>query len=197
MTFLSATPLGFTHTNCISVLNMSMRVLTVENILNAVLTDDSGDLDYDDTNEPIIEGSDDEFSDLELDEDDYIPVMHPNDSYSPSSLTSSLSPNIIIQLISRLTSTNPSLPFRFSPHIYLYQPRLHHPASLSPHILPLPASSPPSSLSPHILPQPALSPHVLPLPALSQPSSWSPHILPQPALSPHVLPLPASSPPSS
>ena len=49
---------------------MTKRLYTAEKVLEAVLEDVEDDQDYDDPDEPVMEGSDDEFSDLELDEDD-------------------------------------------------------------------------------------------------------------------------------
>ena len=49
---------------------MTKRLYTAEKVLEAVLEDVDDDQDYDDPDEPVMEGSDDEFSDLELDEDD-------------------------------------------------------------------------------------------------------------------------------
>ena len=49
---------------------MTKRLYTAEKVLKAVLEDVDDDQDYDDPDEPVMEGSDDEFSDLELDEDD-------------------------------------------------------------------------------------------------------------------------------
>ena len=49
---------------------MTKRLYTAEKVLEAVLEDLDDDQDYDDPNEPVMEGSDDEFSDLELDDDD-------------------------------------------------------------------------------------------------------------------------------
>ena len=49
---------------------MTKRLDTAEKVLEAVLEDVDDDQDYDDPDEPVMEGSDDEFSDLELDEAD-------------------------------------------------------------------------------------------------------------------------------
>ena len=51
--------------------------LTVEQILEDI----SDDEDYDDPDEPLMEGSDDDFSDLDMDEDD---LYDPTDIGSPS-----------------------------------------------------------------------------------------------------------------
>jgi hypothetical protein len=44
---------------------MTKRLYTAEKVLEAVLEDLDDDQDYDDPDEPVMEGSDDEFSDLE------------------------------------------------------------------------------------------------------------------------------------
>ena len=44
---------------------MARRAWTAEDVLEAILEDE----DFDDPNEPMLEGSDDEFSDLEMEED--------------------------------------------------------------------------------------------------------------------------------
>ena len=49
---------------------MTKRLYTAEKVLEAVLEDMDDDQDYDDPDEPVMEGSDDEFSDLELDEEE-------------------------------------------------------------------------------------------------------------------------------
>ena len=68
--------------------------LTVEQVLEDI----SDDEDYDDPDEPMMEGSDDEFSDLEMDEDDlYDPVNIGNPSASstvPNSPTLNGSPTL-------------------------------------------------------------------------------------------------------
>ena len=46
---------------------MTKRLYTAEKVLEAVLEDVDDDQDYDDPDEPVMEGSDDEFSNLELD----------------------------------------------------------------------------------------------------------------------------------
>ena len=45
--------------------------LTAEEVLDNVFLDD--DDDFDDPDEPVMEGSDDEFSDLDIDDNDYDP----------------------------------------------------------------------------------------------------------------------------
>ena len=54
--------------------------LTLEEVLDDVLSDDE---DYD-PDEPMMEGSDDEFSDLEMDERNYDDLCDPMDLGSPS-----------------------------------------------------------------------------------------------------------------
>ena len=49
---------------------MTKRLYTAEKVLEVVLEDVDDDQDYDDPDELVMEGSDDEFSDLKLDEDD-------------------------------------------------------------------------------------------------------------------------------
>ena len=57
--------------------------LTVEEVLDNVLSDDE---DYDDPDEPMMPGSDDEFSDLEIDSDeDYDPGSTDTSSNIPDS----------------------------------------------------------------------------------------------------------------
>ena len=46
------------------------KLYTAKKVLEAVLEDVNDDQDYDDPDEPVMEGSDEEFSDLELNEDD-------------------------------------------------------------------------------------------------------------------------------
>ena len=48
---------------------MTKRLYTAEKVLGAVLTDVDDDQDYDDPDELVMDGSDDEFSDLELEDD--------------------------------------------------------------------------------------------------------------------------------
>lgn len=63
--------------------------LTVDQVLEDMLSDDE---DYDNPDEPMIDGSDDDFSDLEMDERDdnmYDPMDHDN---PPGSSTVSGSP---------------------------------------------------------------------------------------------------------
>ena len=48
---------------------MTKRLYRAEQVLDALLSDDE-DFDLDDPDEPIMEGSDDEFSDMELASDD-------------------------------------------------------------------------------------------------------------------------------
>lgn len=64
---------------------MSKRLYTADTVLEAVLADEDDDQDYDDPLEPIMEGSDDEFFDLELDEEDYQVHVTSPDSPAPSS----------------------------------------------------------------------------------------------------------------
>ena len=64
---------------------MTKRLYTAEKVLEAVLEDVDDDQDYDDPDEPVMEGSDDEFSDLELDEDDAdLDQAPPNSPLTPS-----------------------------------------------------------------------------------------------------------------
>ena len=55
---------------------------TVEDVIDQLSDDD----DYDDPDEPMMEGSDDEFSDLEMDKRDYEDLYGPVNLGSPSSL---------------------------------------------------------------------------------------------------------------
>ena len=75
---------------------MTKRLFTTERVLEAVLADDDDEMDYDDPNEPIMDGSDDEFSDLEFDEDDAV-----HDSPPPTS------PLVASPLLSSLLTTSP------------------------------------------------------------------------------------------
>ena len=69
------------------MLQLTKRLYTAENVLEAVLEDVDDD-DYDDPDEPVMEGSHDEFSDLELDEDDtHIDVSPPSPLRSSPSLS--------------------------------------------------------------------------------------------------------------
>ena len=64
---------------------MTKRLYTAEKVLEAVLEDVDDDQDYDDPDEPVMEGSDDEFSDLELDDDDAdLDQAPPNSPLTPS-----------------------------------------------------------------------------------------------------------------
>lgn len=56
---------------------------TVEDVIDQLSDEDD---DYDDPDEPMMEGSDDEFSDLEMDERDYEDLYGPVNLGSPSSL---------------------------------------------------------------------------------------------------------------
>ena len=78
---------------------MTTRLLTTDKVLETLLDSDDNDQDYDDPNEPIMEGSDDEFSDLELDDEpDYdlppplSPLASPQSPTSPSFQASPTSP---------------------------------------------------------------------------------------------------------
>ena len=70
---------------------MARRAWTAEDVLEAVLEDE----DFDDPNEPMLEGSDDVFSDLEMEEDE------------DDELASSLCSSISSVLSSPATSTLP------------------------------------------------------------------------------------------
>ena len=64
---------------------MTKRLYTAEKLLEAVLEDVDDDQEYDDPDEPVMEGSDDEFSNLELDGDDAdLDQPPPNSPLSPS-----------------------------------------------------------------------------------------------------------------
>ena len=64
---------------------MTKRLYTAEKVLEAVLEDVDDDQDYDDPDEPVMEGSNDEFSYLELDEDDAdLNQAPPNSPLTPS-----------------------------------------------------------------------------------------------------------------
>ena len=56
---------------------------TVEDLIDQLCDEDD---DYDDPDEPMMEGSDDEFSDLEMDKRDYEDLYGPVNLGSPSSL---------------------------------------------------------------------------------------------------------------
>ena len=78
---------------------MTKRLLTTDKVLETLLDSDDDDQDYDDPDEPIMEGSDDEFSDLELDDEpDYdlppplSPLVSPQSPTSPSFQASPTSP---------------------------------------------------------------------------------------------------------
>ena len=59
------TLIAYLWTNSRSAKTMTKRLYTADK----VLADVDDDQDYDDPDEPVMEGSDDEFSDLELDKD--------------------------------------------------------------------------------------------------------------------------------
>ena len=63
---------------------MTKRLYTAEKVLEAVLEDVDDDQDYDDPDEPVMEGSDDEFSDLELNDDADLDQAPPNSPLTPS-----------------------------------------------------------------------------------------------------------------
>ena len=73
---------------------MTKRLYTAVKVLEAVLDDVDDDQDYDDPDEPVMEGSDNEFSDLELDEDDFDIDIPPPNSPFPSSSPSAASPSL-------------------------------------------------------------------------------------------------------
>ena len=95
---------------------MTKRLYTAEKVLEAVLEDLDDDQDYDDPDEPVMEGSDDEFSDLELDEDDAdLDQAPPNSPLTPSlasplPLPPPLSPLSQPSLQSSPPPTSPSIP---------------------------------------------------------------------------------------
>ena len=83
------------------------QLLTVDEVINCVVSDDE---DYDDPDEPMMEGSDDDFSDLELDDNmddgDTFEQICPSCSASNSSPTLQHSPP---------TSPSPSISTQSSP----------------------------------------------------------------------------------
>ena len=93
---------------------MTKRLYTAEKVLEAVLEDVDDDQDYDDPDEPVMEGSDDEFSDLELDENDAdLDQAPPNSPLTPS-VASPLPLPPSLSIASTLTSTYFTIQFRFS-----------------------------------------------------------------------------------
>lgn len=94
--------------------------LTLEEVLDDVLSDNE---DYDDPHEPVMEGSDDEFSDLELDERDFddcgtfFDQMDPNHPANPGELPGTHSPTLTGTpgQLSLSTPSPPSSPDATSP----------------------------------------------------------------------------------
>ena len=83
---------------------MTKRLYTAEKVLEAVLEDVDDDQDYDDPDEPVMEGSDDEFSNLELDEDDAdLDQAPPNSLLTPSVASPLLLPASALSIASTLT----------------------------------------------------------------------------------------------
>ena len=108
---------------------MTKRLFSTERVLEALLADDEDDIDCDDPNEPIMDGSDDDFSDLEFDEDDAIDDLPQPTSpvlSSPPASTSTCSQPTSNPLLSSLLCHSPASP----------QVPPHHSPSISPSPVP-------------------------------------------------------------
>ena len=81
--------------------SIQQQSLTLDEVLDDVLSDDD---DYDDSDKPIVEGSDNEFSDLELDDDDDM-EMDTNNPSTPAAAHIHTSPS---STLSQTTSTRSS-----------------------------------------------------------------------------------------
>ena len=87
---------------------MTKRLYSTEQVLDALLSDDE---EWDDQGEPMMEGSDEEFSELD-DDDDVDPpalaehLIPPSPQDSPSSLTLSVVPTSILSFNSSFSSSH-------------------------------------------------------------------------------------------
>ena len=171
---------------------MTKRLYSTEQVLDALLSDDE-DFALDDENKPMMAGSDDEFSDMEVvpdDEDDVDEALAQVEPPSPvhSPLSPSTSPSAFPADSSLSPSTN-AHPLSPSTHTPLSPSTHAHPVSQLTHAPPLSRSThaPPLSRSTHA---PPLSPstHAAPLsPSIHTVTPPSTHTVTAPA--PPTVPL--------